>query len=554
MISEWRKCMKKRFLFGTILLLLLSTLCFSCKREVDSDSSEFIDEDAKRIVVTPEDVDTLDITTEFGKLAIIAKGDFKNKFVVLSNVIKSYSDRIIFDMSGVSGISKIPDGAFKDCKSISKVIFPKSIKAIGVEAFSGCSGMASVNIPNGVTVVDNSAFYGCGLYEITIPSSVTYIGYNAFGGSGRFGYSIKKINYKGNLEQWCSKTWSSGELSSSYDLFINDQKITDLVIPENVTIIKSLFRNCTSLISVTIPEGVESIESGAFYGCTSLVSITIPSSLNAVSRDSFGSFASNYEDERNSKIETINYKGTLEQWFNKKWNSQYVTWVYWLYINDKLITDVVVPESITNISSNVFSRCRLNSVTIPNSVTSIESEAFSNCYMNEITIPFVGTSADATEPSASTKFIAIFGKTIPSSLKKVTITGGKILDDAFEYDYSNPIETIIILDGVTSIGKYAFYNFKELTSITIPNSVTDIGAGAFYKCTGLTSITIPASVVIIKTNAFSGCSNLSSAIFMDADNWYSKSTTSAPDSKVDLSDSSIAAQLLKQGKYLYKAE
>ena len=72
------------------------------------------------------------------------------------------------------------------------------------------------------------------------------------------------------------------------------------------------------------------------------------------------------------------------------------------------------------------------------------------------------------------------------------------------------IKTVVIKDGVTSIGKYAFFWCSGLTSITIPNSVTSIGEHAFANCSGLTSITIPNSVTSIGDGAFSGCSGLTS--------------------------------------------
>jgi len=71
--------------------------------------------------------------------------------------------------------------------------------------------------------------------------------------------------------------------------------------------------------------------------------------------------------------------------------------------------------------------------------------------------------------------------------------------------YCQDIQTVIIEDGVTSIGSYTFYNCNSLTSASIPNSVTSIGSYSFSKCTGLTSITIPNSVTSIGEFAFFGC-------------------------------------------------
>ena len=64
--------------------------------------------------------------------------------------------------------------------------------------------------------------------------------------------------------------------------------------------------------------------------------------------------------------------------------------------------------------------------------------------------------------------------------------------------------------SVTSIGEYAFYDCRSLTSITIPNSVTSIGGSAFDGCSGLTSITIPNSVTEIRSYAFALCHSLTS--------------------------------------------
>ena len=63
---------------------------------------------------------------------------------------------------------------------------------------------------------------------------------------------------------------------------------------------------------------------------------------------------------------------------------------------------------------------------------------------------------------------------------------------------------------VTSIGEWAFYDCRGLTSVTIPNSVTSIGERAFSDCHGLTSVTIPNSVTEIGSGAFDACSGLTS--------------------------------------------
>ncbi|MDR0828935.1 MAG: leucine-rich repeat protein [Prevotellaceae bacterium] len=81
------------------------------------------------------------------------------------------------------------------------------------------------------------------------------------------------------------------------------------------------------------------------------------------------------------------------------------------------------------------------------------------------------------------------------------------------YEGRADIETIIIEDGVTSIGDYVFCRFSNLTYVSIPGSVKTIGFNAFYLCTGLTSIVLPEGLEVIVGHAFWGCSGLVSVIF-----------------------------------------
>ena len=86
------------------------------------------------------------------------------------------------------------------------------------------------------------------------------------------------------------------------------------------------------------------------------------------------------------------------------------------------------------------------------------------------------------------------------------------------YSYNGQYHTVIIGEGVTRIGNYAFYyNIYDntITSVTIPNSVTSIGEAAFRYCRDLTSVIIPNSVTNIGIEAFYECGLTSITILLE---------------------------------------
>ena len=81
------------------------------------------------------------------------------------------------------------------------------------------------------------------------------------------------------------------------------------------------------------------------------------------------------------------------------------------------------------------------------------------------------------------------------------------------YDYINSIITVKISNGVSNIGRSAFYHFTSLTSVTIPDSVISIGNDAFSGCTSLVNVTIPESVTSIGSQALFECTSLENIIY-----------------------------------------
>ena len=165
-----------------------------------------------------------------------------------------------------------------------------------------------------------------------------------------------------------------------------------------------------------------------------------------------------------------------------------VTGIGRFVFNEKNLTSVTIPNSVTSIDTGAFYKNQLASVIIPNSVTSIELGAFSDNCLTSVTLP-KSVASIGNYAFSSNQLTSV---TIPNS---VTEIGDGVFDE-------NQLTSVTIPNSVTSIGNYAFFKNK-LTNVTISNSVTDIGDCAF---TGnqLTSITIPNSVISIGEWAFAG--------------------------------------------------
>ena len=103
-----------------------------------------------------------------------------------------------------------------------------------------------------------------------------------------------------------------------------------------------------------------------------------------------------------------------------------------------------------------------------------------------------------------------------TEIKKVVIENGVTSIGDYAFAYCKGLTSVTIPDSVTSIDNFAFSRCTGLTSITSPNSVTSIGGGAFSGCTGLTSVTIGNSVTSIGEGAFSGCTGLTSVMIPDS--------------------------------------
>ena len=256
------------------------------------------------------------------------------------------------------------------------------------------------------------------------------------------------LKYKGRAS---NVTIPDGVVSIGERVFCERPYLKSVTIPDSVTSIgNSAFEGCKKLASINLPYGLKSVGQWAFHGCGELVGIKIPNTVFDIGGHAFSGCNS--------------------------------------------LTSISIPEGLFRIKEGTFSGCRgLTSVVIPSNVNTIENYAFCGCEgLTTITIP------DTVECIEETAFMGCTG---------LSDANGFVIIRQTLFSYYGEATDVVIPNGVTRIGGYAFWNNK-LESIKIPDSIVRIGERVFSSCKNLCSIIIPNGVASIGKNAFSGCSGI----------------------------------------------
>jgi hypothetical protein len=454
---------------------------------------------------------------------------------------------------------------------------PDTVTTMPDEIFNNCVYLTTITVDdenahfkafnNGMLTKDGTKLIGYAIgnaatsYEV--PLSVTSIADSAFNG----GTSLTSITFD----------TSSNLISIGNYAFKRCIMLAEIDIPESIQIIGNYaFETCFRLASITFnaPSNLTTIGDSAFDTCIALTSIAIPSLVSSIGNKALARcirLTTITVDEANTRFIAYNNglidsaDGTFILCAPSNPGAQTVSidpsGVVILGDLDPLVTEYLVPASVTNIGAEAFVNCQsletvtfeapsqlirigenafkhcnnLSSIVIPDTVETIGDEAFSNCTgLVSITIPESVTSIGQNAFSECFNLTSI---NIPASvtsigskafsfcvkLNTITVAPG---NTTFVVDNSGLIDTTtgkflccyksifqssdyVIPSSVTTIDALAFYGVRTLTSITIPASVTSIGANAFTDCSRLSSITIPASVTSIGASAFQGC-NLTS--------------------------------------------
>lgn len=371
-------------------------------------------------------------------------------------------------------------------------------------------------VEEGITGLGGSTFCDIPVVDVTLPDTLTTIGSNAFAGC------------------YC---------------------LEELVIPEGVTVIGNSAFMASTISRLYLPASLMEMDpTDAMYGMYDLVELTVAEG-NLIFRTVDNVLFS--QDMTRLLYYPRGFTGTYKV-------PEGVTTLAKLSFENTYVYEVILPRTVTTIEEDAFIRSDVAYVTMPDSVTQIHANAFRYC--NGVT--FFGHAGSAAESFAAShafdfeiadhtygedglciycgKNSAITGtcgENLVWSLNEdtgvLTITGSGAMEDYTsrspapwqEYDFY--VDSVVLDDGITHIGDYAFYGltwldecpklpenlqsigmyaFKSLNitgDLVIPDNVTAIGSYAFNSCGLLTSVQFGSKVQTIGDYAFERCSSLS---------------------------------------------
>lgn len=333
--------------------------------------------------------------------------------------------------------------------------------------------ISALVVENGATSIGSSTFDGyTSLKSIKLASTVKSIGNNAFSNTG-----ITSLDLPEGME------------SIGIGVFYNCEKMTELKLPESLTTLNNgAFAFCKGLTAVTLPNKITFIGALAFEECTGLTSITIPENVTEIRNQAFyyctaltmvelpkalQTVGDNAFYE--TKLQDVYYAGTEEDWGK--------------------IAIGLKNEPLTNANLHCMGAVVVISGTCGGALTwKLDSKG-------TLTISGTGAMTDYTKSG-----VAPWNKDY-EEIRFVVIENGVTTIGEYAFENCTLLESVAISDSVEKIGKYAFSGCSALKRISLPDSIAQIGDHAF-RASGLEAVKIPEGVTLLGEGMFARCPNL----------------------------------------------
>ena len=371
------------------------------------------------------------------------------------------------------------DSAFYQATNLGRIVFPRTFRNLTYRAIVS-TAITTVDFRAGLQPINFSGgqIFGrsVNLYMNDFPAT--------YGSSAFYKYRLTSWHIP-SIESFLKSSFSlrSNYLpcSTTTKIYINEQLLEDLVVPDSVTSLPSyLFYNYSYLKTLDLNR-ISSIGAYCFYN----------SGLQTV-------FSSEY-------LKTINsyafYSCDALEWFEFK--TGLVTLGDYSFSGCLKLNFSSLPNSLISIGNYCFQECSsLDKVTLPNSVRTIGNYAFyKDGSLKDINIPILITT------------LGDYAFCNCTSLSKIILPYGMSTTGAYAFSGCSKLEQVVLPNGLQTIGTYAFQNCTSLQEIDFLGEGFSIGEGSFSGCSKLKEIKNTDGLFEIDSFAFSGCTSLESLTF-----------------------------------------
>lgn len=379
------------------------------------------------------------------------------------------------------GVTGLGDFALYNFKALRTISLPESLTSIGDNVFQYCEALESADIPNGIAELGDSVFSSCSsLKSVSLPENLEILGEGCFSSCS----ALESIELPETLTAIGNGAFSRCELLAAIDIpagvhtlgnsvFGSCTSLTEVVLPEGLTVIQSsLFSDCTGLEKVTMPDSVTTIQTSAFVYCSALREINISRNLKTIMRYAFRGCSALESLSLPAALKSIdswafeNCSSLKDIYYDK-------TEVYW-----ELIDGVeYVPDACTI-------HCLTMALPAEGSFRNSEGSDFSWSIDADGVLTIAGTGA------------------LPDYDGVSQLVNEPVLPPWI--DYRSQINSVILKEGITAIGRCAFDGFYNILSANLPESLVSIGSYAFGGCTALSAAELPAALRSLDNYAFYG--------------------------------------------------
>ncbi len=454
------------------------------------------------------------------------------------------------------GLEEIDQYAFNEL-AIEELTLPNTLRKIGDQVFRECKNLTTVHWPSSLREIGKGAFAVTGIKRLVLPEGVESVGVNAFAASKLESFELPRTLWLIDKGAFSNTPWYQTQpdgpiyIGRTFYEYKNesDQKLpSEIVIREGTLYIAEMaFYQNQDITRVVLPEGLLGIQDRAFEGCSALTDIALPSTLKSIGLYAF----------LGSHITEVTLPAGIEYMENG------------VFMDCPMLRRVTVESGIKRLFNSTFSNCSaLSELILPDTVEYIEAYAITGTQIKRIALPaglkelgnyaFASSSAlIEVDTSKATSLVSIGTRafvdcplltsiSIPDS---VEILGNAIFNGTAITEIKLPenlislgaifegmgIKSVILPSKLQKIEKNAFKNCADLTSVVFPNTLTEIGMSAFEGCTSLltvvfsnnlttiyvsafkncvslTEIELPNSVTTLGTNVFAGCTSLKIAV------------------------------------------